>query len=211
MPEPGQLLAVRAAELLPPGCFVASAELARFWSLWAGEDSGGMVPRRAAEFSAGRHAARLAMAAAGLAPCAVPKGADRAPVWPRGVAGSISHSDQACIAAVSTGLRGIGLDIEPLRPFDPGVAALVTGPEDRVDAEGEPGLLLFSAKEAAYKAQYPLSRRLFGPEALEASISGDVFTAWFREDIAPFAKGAAIEGRITLCAGHVLAVAWIAA
>ncbi len=209
MPDPGELLAKRTAELLPEGCFVASADPARSWPLWPGEDSGGMVPRRTAEFSAGRHAARLAMAAAGMEPCAVPKGADRAPVWPAGLAGSISHSDLACIAAVSAELQGIGLDLEPLRPFDPAVAALVTGPEDAVAADGDAGLLLFCAKEAVYKAQYSLSRRLFGPEALAVTIAGEVLTARFREDAAPFLRGAVIEGRITLCAGHVLAIAWL--
>ncbi len=168
-----------------------------------------MVPRRAAEFSAGRHAARLAMAAAGLEGGAVPRGADRAPVWAPGMVGSISHSDLACIAAVSSGLRGIGLDLEPLRSLDPGVAALICGPSDLVAAEGDPGLLVFCAKEAAYKAQYALTRRLFGPDMLAVSIRGDMFRARMQEDVAPFAAGAEIEGRITLCAGHVLAVAWL--
>lgn len=150
------------------------------------------------------------MGAAGLQPVAVPKAPDRAPVWPFGLAGSISHSDLACIAAVSTGLAGLGLDLEPLRPLDPAVAALVTGPEDRVVADGDPGLLVFCAKEAAYKAQYPLTRRLFGPEMLAVMITGEGFRARFRGAVAPFERGAEIEGRITLCAGHVLAVAWIA-
>lgn len=223
MPDPGQLLAVRAAALLPGRCFTGSADPARLWPLLPGESVRGMVARRSAEFSAGRHAARLAMAAAGLAPCALPKGADRAPVWPAGVLGSISHSDLACIAAVARpgagtdladGPCGIGLDIEPLRPFDPAVAALVTGPEDsvpgdRAAAKADPGLLLFCVKEAAYKAQYPLSRQLFGPETLAVTISGERFRAGFREAVAPFDTGFQIEGRITICAGHVLAVAWI--
>ena len=122
--------------------------------------------------------------------------------------GSISHSDLACLAAVSTGLRGLGLDIEPLRAFDPGVAALVIGPEDLVEGAGaDPGLLIFCAKEAVYKAQYPLTRRLFGPEALAVQIRGTQFHARFREDAAPFVTGTEIEGRIAHCAGHVLAVA----
>lgn len=210
MPDAGGTLAARAAELLPAGCFTASADPRRTWPLWQGEEGQGMVPRRLAEFSAGRQAARLAMVAAGLQPVAVPKAPDRAPVWPFGLAGSISHSDLACIAAVSTGLAGLGLDLEPLRPLDPAVAALVTGEQDRVVADGDPGLLVFCAKEAAYKAQYPLTRRLFGPEKLAVTITGEVFRARFLGAVAPFERCAEIEGRITLCAGHVLAVAWIA-
>ena len=208
-PDSGSLLSSRAEALLPAGCFAVSVPLA-LYPLWPGEDAGGMVARRAAEFSSGRAAARLAMERAGLPPAAIPKSADRAPVWPEGVVGSISHSDLACLAAVSTGLRGLGLDIEPLRAFDPGVAALVIGPDDLVEGAGaDPGLLIFCAKEAVYKAQYPLTRRLFGPEALAVQIRGTQFHAQFREDVAPVVTGAEIEGRIALCAGHVLAVASI--
>jgi 4'-phosphopantetheinyl transferase EntD len=41
------------------------------------------------------------MDALGLPERPIPMGRDRAPVWPEGVVGSISHSDAFCLAAVA--------------------------------------------------------------------------------------------------------------
>ncbi|WP_124086376.1 4'-phosphopantetheinyl transferase family protein [Pseudogemmobacter humi] len=201
MPEAGAALAALAGGWLP-GCAVAWADPARAYPLLPGEDVTGMVPKRAAEFSAGRHAARLALGAA----VAIPKGEDRAPVWPRGVAGSITHAGGVCLAAVSHERRGIGLDLEPLRALGPELTALIQNEDDRMEDAGDPGLWLFCAKEAVYKAQYPLTRRILGPEALAVTIRGGHLTARSRE---PSAQGGQIAGRIGVCAGYVLAVAWL--
>ena len=63
------------------------------------------VPKRRREFTAGRTAARRACARLGVWAGALPVAADRTPVWPEGVVGSISHSDLSC--AVLAGRRGI--------------------------------------------------------------------------------------------------------
>ena len=42
------------------------------------------IPKRQRELSAGRAAARLAMAHLGAAPLAIPPAADRSPIWPMG-------------------------------------------------------------------------------------------------------------------------------
>ncbi|NPD13864.1 phosphopantetheinyl transferase [Xinfangfangia sp. D13-10-4-6] len=226
MPERGEALAARALALLPAdvssGVSLGAALPWQHYPLLTGEDTGGMVARRAAEFSAGRHAARQAMAGLGRVRSAIPKGPDRAPVWPDGLVGSITHSAEACIAAVALkrsagdlsgkGLSGIGLDAEPLHALDPGLAALITGPLDQVQADaamagGDPALMLFCAKEAAYKAQYPLSQRILGPEDIVISIEGDRFEACLAAS--PALPTGRINGRIAICAGHILAVAWI--
>ena len=56
------------------------------------------VPQRRREFFAGRLAAHRAMEALGHLPEPVPMGQDRAPVWPQGLVGSISHGAGACAA-----------------------------------------------------------------------------------------------------------------
>lgn len=176
-----------------------------------------MVPRRLAEFSAGRHAARAALAELGHAPVAIPQGADRAPVWPKGVAGSISHSRSACLAIASVTQRGLGLDLEPDEPLSEDLWAAILLPDERrramVSADpGRAAMLMFSAKEAAYKAQYPLTRQLFGFETLEIVAEGDQFRhfrAVFHEAVGPFALGEAISGRFAHAEGHVLTLAWI--
>lgn len=204
MPEAAETLAALARGWLPD-CAVARADPARLYPLLPGEDVTGMVPKRAAEFSAGRHAARLALGAA----VAIPKGTDRAPVWPAGVAGSITHAGGVCLAAVSRDRRGIGLDLEPLRVFGPELTALIRNPDDLVEDAGDPGLMLFCAKEAVYKAQYPLTRRILGPEALAVTIRGGHLTARFRQPVAPFTAETRIAGRIAPCAGYILAAAWL--
>ena len=110
------------------------------------------VPQRQYEFLVGR---RLAHELLG-APCGL---LGRAPVWPPGFTGSISHTRQlvvVVVAPMSLQRRSIGIDIESLfcdasaraalaRCFTPAERGLL-----RAVPDGE--LLGFSAKEAAYKA-----------------------------------------------------------
>ena len=175
----------------------------------------GAVPQRAREFAAGRRAARDAARQAGLALHRLPMGGDRAPVWPAGITGTISHSDRLCLAIVGLAAAGtIGLDLEPDAPLAPElwdtllrpaeIAALPAG-EDA----GRTALAIFAAKEAAYKAQYPLTRRLFGFHDLEITLSPGRFRAVFTAAHPPFAPGDTIAGHWGRAAGHVLALAAI--
>ncbi|GAB3946415.1 hypothetical protein GCM10027614_39920 [Micromonospora vulcania] len=56
------------------------------------------VESRRRDFTAGRVCARRAMADLGLPASAVPAAADRAPVWPAGVVGAITHTTGYCAA-----------------------------------------------------------------------------------------------------------------
>ncbi|NGM44050.1 4'-phosphopantetheinyl transferase superfamily protein [Rhodobacter sp. SGA-6-6] len=207
---PDAALTALARQLLPPGTAVAAADPARLWPLLAGEAPPAAVPARLAEFSAGRHAARAALQALGLPPAAIPMAADRAPVWPKGVAGSITHTRRACLAAARRG-GGLGIDLEEDEDLPADLWDSVLLPEEQDWARGQaaPGRaakLAFSAKEAAYKAQYARSRRLFGFDTLALSFHGDGFTATFRAAAAPFAMGDRLQGRWGRAAGHVLTV-----
>ena len=78
------------------------------------------VKSRQQEFTAGRTCARRAMGHLGLPDMAIPVGADRAPIWPAGIAGSISHSTTRCVAAIgrhSDGIKALGLDLEEATYF----------------------------------------------------------------------------------------------
>ena len=70
------------------------------------------IHARQTEFAAGRAAARIAMRDVGFAPQAVPAQYNRAPQWPAGLAGSISHTKELCMAVVSTDAKSLGLDVE---------------------------------------------------------------------------------------------------
>jgi enterobactin synthetase component D len=138
------------------------------------------APRRLASFLAGRVAGTEALRAAGHAAPVPPIGRDAsgAPRWPAGWIGSIAHTDGECVAASArtTDLALLGVDCE--RRLDDEVAHEVVrqvAPECR---EGGPSVgtglsfattvsLVFSAKEALYKALYPSVGSFFGFEAAE--------------------------------------------
>lgn len=198
-------LAGLARALLPADVAVAAADPGVLYPLLPGEALPNAVPPRLREFSAGRHAARLAM---GDPHQPIPQGPDRAPVWPKGLSGSITHSRNACLAAV-TRARHIGLDLEE----DEGLAGelwdtvLLPGEQVWAQSQPDPGLaskLIFSAKEAAYKAQYTVSRRLFGFDTLSLQINETGFFATFLRDIGPFNKGLTLNGRFAFVEGHIL-------
>ncbi len=136
-------------------------------------DLAGAVPKRKAEFLAGRLCAALALRAAGQ-PVEVDRDG-RAPVWPRGVAGSISHCAGHAIAAVSLRHGAVGLDCEEVmsdsRAEDLG-RALVSPGEEALRPASLPRAafvtLAFSAKEALYKALSPRLSRI--PGFLEAQV-----------------------------------------
>lgn len=207
MPDLSRLVTV-ARGLLPIGAAVAGADPRQSYPLLPGEGLPAAVPTRLAEFSAGRHAARQSLAALGHPARPIPMAQDRAPIWPTGLCGSISHSRTACLAAVMPG-QGLGLDLEEDTELDAELWDTVLLPEERAWAEGQPNpgqaaKLVFSAKEAGYKAQYPLSRRLFGFETLSIRISGTRFTATFLRPVPPFATGFALMGRHALDQHHIL-------
>ncbi|MGH1355058.1 MAG: 4'-phosphopantetheinyl transferase family protein [Thalassovita sp.] len=168
------------------------------------------VRKRSDEFRAGRDAARRAMRAIGAAPVALPSRADRLPVWPAGMAGSITHCDDLCLACASIQARAIGLDIEPATGLEQDLWDAILLPEEReaVEAAAEPNAaakLIFSAKEAAYKAQYPLSETLFGFHDLRIQLAEDgQFQAEFRINAGPFQPGDTLQGRYLSNDTHIV-------
>lgn len=139
------------------------------------EDLAKAVPKRRSEFLAGRLVAALALRQAGLAETVGRNG--RAPVWPEGAVGSITHSKDRAIAAVSTHYRGVGLDCEALVSADRAMqlaAVIFTEAEARLRPDALPFAnfftLVFSAKEALYKALSPRLDRV--PDFLDVTLTG---------------------------------------
>ncbi len=122
------------------------------------------VARRRHEFLVGRACAHDALAAIGHDAGAIGVGAQREPLWPAGVVGTIAHGGDwagAVVAPVDRA-RGLGLDIEPVEPpLPPEVEDLVlTAAERRRLPADEPRARLqakvtFTAKECVHKALYP--------------------------------------------------------
>lgn len=129
------------------------------------------VPKRQAEFLAGRWCARRAMREMGIEPVEVGIGKHRAPVWPLQICGSITHtgptgeepSIACCALALAGDYRGIGIDIENIMNENTAAetAALVMDKQERALLMQQDAAwvylvtLLFSAKESLFKALYP--------------------------------------------------------
>lgn len=205
-------LEVVARGLLPAAMAVAAIDpTLSAPALWRGEALPNAIERRQREFAAGRHAARTALAQLGQPQHAIPIGPDRAPVWPSGLNGSITHSATLCLAAVTTAPQLIGIDLEPATPLEQDLWNTVLLPEERALLGQGPDAalrakLIFSAKEAAYKAQYARSKTLFGFETLHVTLGASQFTARFTRSVPGFAAGSTLGGQHTQTQGHFLTV-----
>lgn len=123
--------------------------------------SGSVVERRRAS-GAARIVARQLLRELGYPESPLPRAASGAPIWPVGVTGSLAHDRRVAVAAVATrrDIDALGIDIEPaeLLPID--LLDIIATPDERPGIGDDLicGRLLFAAKEAVYKAVYPLDR-----------------------------------------------------
>jgi 4'-phosphopantetheinyl transferase EntD len=124
------------------------------------------VVGRRDEFARGRACARAAIARLGLPAYPILVNENRAPIWPDGVVGSITHCRGLVAAAACRKGRilGLGLDAEPLEPVETEVARLVWSAEEcrraaeTMDLEERlAAKLIFSAKETVHKCIEPLT------------------------------------------------------
>lgn len=155
--------------ILPPGVVVAEARGRLPRTPLLPDEAPAVaraVCRRRLEFEAGRCLARQALQQLGHPPVAIPQGPNREPIWPAGIVGSITHCRDYCAVALApTSVAvALGIDAEVRAALDEGVLRLIARPEERVwlDQQADAavwGPLLFSAKEAVYKAWFPLTGR----------------------------------------------------
>lgn len=149
------------------------------------------VHSRRREFATGRACARRALAQLGVPEAPLLRDPRGAPTWPHGFIGSITHCAGYCGSAVarSVDLASLGIDAEVHAPLPEGVLQLVATPRERRDirrlSAEVPGVywdrLLFSIKEAVYKAWYPLTGRWMGFEDVE--VFTDPSTTSFRAEL----------------------------
>jgi 4'-phosphopantetheinyl transferase EntD len=139
------------------------------------------VDKRRREFTTARTCARTALVDLGVAPAPILPGERGAPQWPPGIVGSITHCAGYRAAAVARAcdVLTVGLDAEPDEVLPGGVLEVVSLPGERERlrdlAAAAPGTcwdrLLFCAKEATYKAWFPLTRRWLGFEDADVTIN----------------------------------------
>lgn len=184
------------------------------------------VASRQREFSTGRVLARRLLADQSVPDLPLLRTEDRVPIWPEGWVGSISHCDSLAAVAIAPAgtLRGVGLDVEPDEPVSSGVERVVCrGQEfawlDRAseDLSGSAAVqnelrfaearsrrvkLIFSIKEATYKAFYPEIRTFWSFQDVEVEV--DIEAGRFLAALPESADVAEIEGRFARRRGWIL-------
>ncbi len=180
---------------------------------------------RLLEFRAGRHCARTALGRLGAPAGPLLRSEDRSPIWPAGFVGSITHTRGGarafCGAAVarSSEVHALGIDAEFDTPLERALFRRILTEVERAwisdAAESDQPVLakrVFSAKEAVYKCQYPLSRTFLEFADVElAPFTGTTFTAMLRKRAPPFGEGHTFTGRQALRSGLVVSAVAIAA
>jgi 4'-phosphopantetheinyl transferase EntD len=183
-PAHDQELGLSLRTLAPPGIMIGHR-------LITVGDEHALLPEEASAFErsaiqvrrasgAARMVARSLLHRLGHEMTALPKSLGGAPIWPKGVLGSLAHDSRVAVAAVGTceNLEGVGIDVEPAELLPADLLHLVTTPRERAVIESDPyrGRLFFVAKEAAYKAVYPLDQALLGHHDVEVDLANQQAT-----------------------------------
>jgi 4'-phosphopantetheinyl transferase EntD len=173
------------------------------------------VAGRRTEFTAGRVLARRAIELLGGEYCAIPPGSRNMPVWPASFVGSISHAHGfvAVAAARRTDLLSIGIDVENALRFRPELEKKIVSAEEITrnfgglapDARQMALAIMFSAKEAFYKCQYPITERYLGFHDAQVAIDreGGTFRLRLLADIPELAGQQLFDGRFVIQADTV--------
>jgi 4'-phosphopantetheinyl transferase EntD len=139
------------------------------------------VAKRRNEFITARNCARIALGELGLPPAPILKGEKGEPCWPDGVVGSLTHCTgyRGAVVGRTTAVRSVGIDAEPHDVLPDGVLDAISLPEERSEIPAAMpaalhwGRILFCAKEATYKAWFPLTKRWLGFEDAHITFSAD--------------------------------------
>jgi 4'-phosphopantetheinyl transferase EntD len=138
------------------------------------------VAKRRNEFVTVRYCARKALGELGLPPVPILKGDKGEPCWPDGVVGSLTHCDgfRGAVVGRRAEVRSVGIDAEPHDVLPKGVLDAISLPAERAELTGLPANLhwdriLFCAKEATYKAWFPLTHRWLGFEDAHITFTVD--------------------------------------
>ena len=177
------------------------------------------IAKRRAEFGDARWCAHEALQELGMsADEPILKGERGMPLWPHGIVGALAHTDgfRAAVAAPTSHLLSVGLDVEPAEALPEGVIDTIARKSEfsqlehlRASGVTCPDRLLFCAKEATYKAWFPITRRWLGFEQAEIDLREDgTFISYLlvRPTPVPF-----ITGRWQMKDGYVLASTFIPA
>lgn len=179
------------------------------------------VRKRRAEYLASRMVVRNALSRMGIEAAILSNDADRAPVWPVGISGSLSHSHQSIAVLLSRRENRLllGVDCETILRAETAeqMQSVIVTPEEkqRLLESGLPFAtaltLAFSIKESLYKALFPLLRQAMDFRAAEITAlfpaTGQVQLRLTDSFASDFPAGRAFTGQVELQAEQV--VSWV--
>lgn len=131
----------------------------------------GAVARRRKEFFAGRSLARVAMQRLSLPPVAIPRNSSGSPKWPSGMIGSITHNKKWVAVAVARRdpVEALGIDLETAGDVTADLRDMIRTYEDCAQLDDT---VLFTAKEAVYKAVHPIRGEFLEFSDVSVSLTG---------------------------------------
>jgi 4'-phosphopantetheinyl transferase EntD len=186
-------------------------------SLWPEEQAlmQRAIPDRRREFATTRGCARRALRRLGFEPGPLMPGVHGGPIWPNGVVGSLTHCPGYRGAAVARTNKtlALGIDAEVNMPLSDGVLEMIAGEAERSRLPSSSTVcwdrLLFSAKEAVYKAWSPLTGIWleFEDLTLEFECGAAGFAAEVREGVGPEGSPRHFSGRWSADVGLLVAMA----
>jgi 4'-phosphopantetheinyl transferase EntD len=167
------------------------------------------VPKRRHEYATGRRLARELLAKFGRHGHSLLADDARMALWPDGIVGSISHSTGICVVAVAERgeIASLGVDVEDAAAVRQELWPQVLDADEarwlRSDGANDPlalAAVFFSAKEAVYKAQFPLTRARLGFHDVHVEL--DPRARAFRAHVPGFARP--LEGSFAFASPWVL-------
>jgi len=192
-----------------------SPSLFDFFNIVAPDELNRSVKKRQAEYLAGRYTSRLGLRALNVTDDFIVKSRNRAPIWPKNIVGSISHTSTKALAAI--GLKGdfqyVGVDIESIITKSDYInildLILVKTEHKWLTRNKELWLtIIFSAKESLFKALYPLVNIYFDfvdAEMIDIDVEEGTFTLKLLKSLDDrFRSGAAFKGKYTQLDGSVV-------
>jgi 4'-phosphopantetheinyl transferase EntD len=140
--------------------------------------------KRIGDFTRGRACAHRALSELGVSDFSLLAGEKREPLWPAGIAGSITHTTgfAAAVVARRSEVESLGIDCEVIASVGEDLWERICTPAEQASLADLPSAqaqqqaaLIFAAKEAFYKCQFPVSREWVGFEDVAIEVSGGSF------------------------------------
>ena len=169
-------------QLLPVSTFVREEFIANLDGIVQGAEAALVLhaaDKRRREFTAGRLLAHRALAALDPLHGCIGADMDGVPTWPPATTGCINHGAGRVAVAVASrdAVQGIGIDMEAVGRFHRDLEPLVLSAREMRDVSAVNGderqaraAVLFCAKEAWFKCQFPLLRRRLGFDEAEVAV-----------------------------------------